>query len=104
MLLGLVLLPGRSAAGRDDGSTGGTPDSIVTQDQTRAVRRALDWIAAKQQKGGAWGEVKATQISDTSLSLLALMAGGNTLGPGVPNDRTGLVSGPTKRGPYADPV
>ena len=104
MLLGLLLATGRSAGARDEGFAGATPDSIVTGEQAESVRRALDWIAAKQQKGGAWGEVKDTQISDTALSLLALMAGGSTLGPGVPNDRTGLVSGPTKRGPHAAEV
>jgi hypothetical protein len=67
----------------------------------RAVNSALDWLAASQSAEGTWG--KETKIADTSLALLALMAGGNTLGPGTPN-RQGLVEGPTKRGPYAEQV
>jgi len=50
-----------------------------------------------------WGDRKDTQIADTALSALALMAGGSTLGPGVPT-HDGLISGPTLRGPYAADV
>jgi hypothetical protein len=91
------------ARARDDGSpSAATADSLVTREQARGVKEALRWIAAHQDEGsGAWGTVQDTRIADTALSLLALMAGGNTVGPGVPDQRSGLVSGPTLRGPYA---
>jgi hypothetical protein len=95
-----VLLAGATARARDDPASGGTSASGVPPDR---VQLALAWIAAKEQNGGIWGQERDTRVADTALSVLALMAGGNTLGPGVP-DRDGLVKEPTKRGPYADKV
>lgn len=94
-----------AAFARDDRnpSQGRTPDSLVTKDQYRALHAGLAWISSRRQSGGSWGTKEGTQVADTSLSLLALMAGGNTLGPGKP-DRQGLVGGPTRRGPYAADV
>jgi hypothetical protein len=97
----LFVLAGTAGA-RDDRSAD-TTESLANHAQREAIRRGLAWIAAHQKSGGMWGEVQDTQIADTALSLLALMAGGSTLGPGVPTER-GLVAGPTKRGPYADAV
>jgi len=98
--LGILLLA-RASDARDDRDplSGRTSDSLVTSEQVEAVRQGLAWIHARQQSGGMWGDKKDTQIADTALCALALMAGGNTLGPGVPT-RDGLVSGPTLRGPY----
>jgi len=98
--LGILLLA-RASDARDDHDpvSGRTPDSFVTDEQRESIRQGLAWIHAKQQSGGMWGDKKDTLIADTALSALALMAGGNTLGPGVPT-RDGLVSGPTLRGPY----
>jgi hypothetical protein len=99
----LVAFSGSAARARDDSSGSTTPPSDITDGQRRAVKDALAWIAGKEQNGGIWGEARDTRVADTALSLLALMAGGSTLGPGVP-DREGLVKEPTKRGPYADKV
>ncbi len=97
-----TILVSDAARARDDPAAQGSPtDSYVTDDQRRAVERGLDAIAKMQNPGGSWGEVDGTRIADTALSLLALMAGGNTLGPGVPLDKDGVVSGPTLRGRYA---
>jgi hypothetical protein len=96
-----VALLATASDARDDHDpvTGSSTDSLVTSAQVAAIRKGLDWLHGKQQSGGMWGDKKDTQIADTALAALALMAGGNTLGPGVPT-RDGLVSGPTLRGPY----
>jgi hypothetical protein len=98
--LGILLLA-RASDARDDHDplTGRTSDSLVTPKQAAAIQKGLAWLHARQQSGGMWGDKKDTQIADTALATLALMAGGSTLGPGVPT-RDGLVSGPTLRGPY----
>lgn len=96
-------MPGSSALARDDGRSPGPFATQTDDDRTRAVRAGLAWLAAAQTTGGTWGTVDDTLIADTALAALALMAGGNTLGPGVP-DRNGIVAGPTRRGPYASKV
>ncbi|MCE9637158.1 MAG: hypothetical protein K8T90_15745 [Planctomycetes bacterium] len=74
------------------------------REQRRGVDRALAWIASNQQSGGMWGKKDGgTRVADTALSVLALMAGGSAVGPGVPLEGGGL--GPeTLRGPYAKEV
>jgi hypothetical protein len=96
-----VLLLARASDARDDHDplSGRTADSLVTPRQADAIKKGLAWLHSRQQSGGMWGDKRDTQIADTALAALALMAGGSTLGPGVPT-RDGLVSGPTLRGPY----
>jgi hypothetical protein len=96
-----VLLCASASHARDDRDPlrGSTSDSLVTPEQTESLKRGLAWLHGKQRSGGMWGDKNDTQIADTALAALAMMAGGNTLGPGVPT-REGLVSGPTLRGPY----
>jgi hypothetical protein len=101
-----LLVPG-SALGRDgrDGAESATDYEgvLVSLDQRRAVERALRWIADHQQPGGIWGAQNGTRVADTALSVLALMAGGNTVASGAPLDGGGV--GPeTLRGPYAKQV
>ena len=91
-----------AAFARDDGGQPGRPTQ-ADLDRARAVRGGLAWLAAAQTTGGTWGTADNTLIADTALASLALMAGGNTLGPGTP-DRNGIVAGPTLRGPYASKV
>ena len=105
-LAAAVALPASGLA-RDgqagSGARTGLEEVLVDSAQRRAVDRALAWIAAHQQKGGMWGRSDGTRVADTALSVLALMAGGNTVGPGKPLDRGGV--GPeTLRGPYAEQV
>lgn len=90
------------AFARDDDAQ---PLSSGSTREAAAVASALRWIAERESssRSGMWGRDDDTRIADTALSLLALMAGGNTLGPGVP-DKDGLVAGPTRRGRYADSV
>jgi hypothetical protein len=96
--------PASTALARDDGSAPGRPFATqVDNDRARAIRGGLAWLAGAQTTGGTWGTVDDTLIADTALASLALMAGGNTLGPGTP-DRNGIVAGPTRRGPYAAKV
>jgi hypothetical protein len=99
----LVAFSGADARARDDSPGGTTRGFEVTPQQRHGIDTALAWIAGKEQNGGIWGEERDTRVADTALSLMALMAGGSTLGPGVP-DRDGLVKEPTKRGPYAAKV
>jgi hypothetical protein len=100
----LAGLPGSAALARDDGRAPGRPFATQADgDRARAVRGGLAWLAEAQTTGGTWGTVDDTLIADTALATLALMAGGNTLGPGAP-DRNGIVAGPTRRGPYAAKV
>ena len=92
---------------RDDGDAAGRrtgfEDVLVVREQRRGVDRALAWIADHQQPGGMWGSKDGTCVADTALSVLALMAGGSTVGPGVPAEGGG--AGPeTTRGPYAKQV
>ncbi len=100
----LLALPGSSALARDDGRTPGRPfPTQADNERTEAIRGGLAWLADAQTTGGTWGTLDDTPVADTALAALALMAGGNTLGPGVP-DRNGIVAGPTRRGPYAAKV
>jgi hypothetical protein len=100
----LLGLPGSAALARDDGRAPGRPFATqVDDDRMRAIRGGLAWLADAQTTGGTWGTTDDTLIADTALASLALMAGGNTLGPGTP-DRNGIVAGPTRRGPYASKV
>lgn len=97
-------MPGSAALARDDGRAPGQPlTSQADDDRARAVHAGLAWLADAQTTGGTWGTADDTLIADTALASLALMAGGNTLGPGTP-DRNGIVAGPTRRGPYAAKV
>ncbi len=93
-----LLLPVGTASAR-------ATDDLVTSDQRRSVARGLSWIAGAQQPGGYWGEEEGTKVADTSLSVLALMAGGNTVSAGKPlrgPDGTVRADGPPQlRGPYA---
>ena len=97
--------PGSAALARDDDSSRGRPfgPSQADKDRIRAIGGGLAWLANAQTTGGTWGTADDTLIADTALASLALMAGGNTLGPGTP-DRNGIVAGPTRRGPYAAKV
>jgi hypothetical protein len=102
---GVLLLTGRASARDDGGGILETSSVYVTDAQRRGITKALAWIHSNKSPGGKWGKTgqKNTEIADTALSVLALMAGGNTLGPGAP-DRDGHVGGPTLRGPYAADV
>ena len=99
----LLGLPGSAALARDDGRAPGPLSTQADRERAGAVRSGLAWLAEAQTTGGTWGTVDDTLIADTALASLALMAGGNTLGPGAP-DRNGIVAGPTRRGPYAAKV
>lgn len=100
----LLLVASTAALARDGRDHAPTPTGIeailVSPEQRRAIDRGLAWLAAKQQPGGMWGEERGTRVADTSLAVLALLAGGSTVGSGAPLPDGGM--GPeTLRGPYA---
>ena len=102
------MLPATHAAARGGGASGPSEaieSELVNRDQRRAVERGLAWLAQHQQPGGHWGEEDGTKVADTSLAVLALMAGGNTVGAGrtirAPDGRQRAEGPPQLRGPHA---
>ncbi len=104
----LLLAPRDSAAAQSRTTPAPATNPLVSQAQRRGIERGLAWIAAAQQPGGHWGEEEGTKIADTALSVLALMAGGNTVGPGRairgPDGEIRAQGPPQLRGPYARQV
>ena len=90
-----------ASAREGDTSRTAAEDALVTREQRLAIERGLAWIAAAQQKGGMWGDQRGTRIADTALSVLALMAGGSTVGSGTPLPGGEGLGPETLRGPHA---
>jgi hypothetical protein len=63
-------------------------ERALNVERRAAIRRGCDYIALRQNKGGSFGENKAL-VAFTSLSALALMAEGSSLGSGGPEGARG---------------
>ncbi len=99
---------GAQALDREESSR---PPAItaMTRRQQRGIEDSLNWLATHQQPGGAWGDKNATRVADTSLAVLALMAGGSSVHAGRrirsgSDDRTTSVGEPQLRGEHARAV
>ncbi len=102
-LVAALLLPLSDAAALES-EDGPSPikDPLVTKDQQRAVVRGLEWLAKSQSSGGSWGDPDETLVADTSLAVMSLMAGGNTVAAGGWTDEEARTEAPPRlRGRYA---
>jgi hypothetical protein len=108
-----VFLLARAAAARDE-RTGrryaSSSDYLVSSDQRTAIERGTAWIATsgRQASSGSWGDESETRVADTALSVLALMAAGNTVVAGktirTGSENSRAIGPPQGRGRYGAQV
>jgi len=94
-------VPASAREGDDGGTRTALEELLVSREQRLSVDRGLAWLAEAQHKGGMWGDQRGTRIADTSLAVLALMAGGSTVGACSPLRDGEGIGQETLRGPYA---
>jgi hypothetical protein len=87
LALAVVALAGRSEAG-DRSTWRPEHERALNVERRAAIRRGCDYLASRQHAEGSFGDNKAL-VAFTSLSALALMAEGSTLGSGGPENARG---------------